>query len=148
MTMTPELTEGRGEMVLVVEDDDTTRAALVDSLETLGYGTMEARDGQSALTTLEKHSDEIALVLSDAVMPKLSGTALLKASKSRGIAVPAVMVTGHPMKDDLESLRAQGLIVEWLSKPVDLKQLADVVAKALRAAEANPFRSAEQQTGT
>jgi len=55
---------------------------------------------------------------------------LLQALKERGLAVRVVMLTGHPLEEELESLRAQGMS-DWLFKPPSLEQLAEVVARAL-----------------
>jgi two-component system cell cycle sensor histidine kinase/response regulator CckA len=127
----PETAMGQGETVLVVEDDASVRKALVDSLALLNYRPLEATNGQEALATMEERGDEIGLVLSDVVMPRMGGVALLYALREKGSAVPVVMLTGHPLKKEMEDLRAQGLL-EWLPKPPELERLAEVVARALR----------------
>jgi two-component system cell cycle sensor histidine kinase/response regulator CckA len=124
------LMSGAGQVVLVVEDAPTTRAALRDSLELLDYRVLEAANGQEALTIFEHQANEIALVLSDMVMPKMGGRELFHALKAQDPAVKVVMLTGHPIQDELEDLRAQGM-TEWLPKPPSLEQLAEVIARAL-----------------
>jgi two-component system cell cycle sensor histidine kinase/response regulator CckA len=156
------LKRGQGQMILVVEDNDTTRKALVDSLELLGYRTVEAANGREALALLEQeqHADaastaprdgpaagpstsfragsgqdptmdgQIALVLSDLVMPDMGGRALFQALRERGSTTKVVLATGHSLDRELEDLRAQGLS-GWLLKPPKLEQLAQVVAQAL-----------------
>jgi CheY-like chemotaxis protein len=124
------LVEGCGEIILVVEDNDTVREALVESLELLNYGVLEAANGQEALMMLEQHGKEITLVLSDVVMPGLGGVALLRALRERGLTVPVVLLTGHPLEREMEELRAQGMI-DWLPKPPELAQLAEVITSAL-----------------
>ena len=79
---------------------------------------------------LEQRGDEIALVLSDMVMPGMGGVALLHALRERGLKVGMVMLTGHFLEKELEKLRAHGMI-DWLPKPPSLEQLAEVVARAL-----------------
>jgi CheY-like chemotaxis protein/two-component sensor histidine kinase len=123
---------GQGETILVVEDADFTRKALVESLELLNYRVLEAEDGLRALDILEERGTEIALVVSDVVMPKMGGASLLYALKERGLQVKVVMITGHPLEKELEDLKAQGMI-DWLPKPPNLERLAQVVAQALRA---------------
>jgi len=136
----PALTEGQGETILVVEDDAAVRKALVDSLELLNYRVLAAANGREALAILERQTSEvsedfrslgIALVLSDVVMPGMGGIALLQALKERGLAVRVVMLTGHPLEEELESLRAQGMI-DWLLKPPSLERLAEVLARRLK----------------
>jgi two-component system cell cycle sensor histidine kinase/response regulator CckA len=126
----PPLPLGRGETILVVEDDATVRRALVDSLELLGYQVLEAVNGQKALTMLEQHGGEVQLVVSDVVMPEMGGIALLHALQERKCKIGVVMLTGHMLRKELEDLRAQGMI-DWLHKPPQLEQLANVVARAL-----------------
>jgi two-component system cell cycle sensor histidine kinase/response regulator CckA len=124
------LVKGRGEIILVVEDNATTREALVESLELLNYGVLEATNGQEALMMLEQYDEKIALVLSDVVMPELGGIALLRTLRERGLSVPVVMLTGHPLEREMEDLRTRGM-TDWLPKPPRLRQLSDVVARAL-----------------
>ncbi len=123
-------TVGKGELVLVVEDEATVRSALVESLNLLKYQVLEAANARDALMILEAHHDEIALVLSDVVMPEMGGIALFHALKQKGSSVPMVLLTGHPLDKTLDDLYAQGLSA-WLPKPPSFEQLAQVVAKAL-----------------
>jgi len=125
------LPQGQGETILVVEDNAAMREALVDSLEILNYRVLEASNGREALSVVERHGDEIDLVLSDVVMPEMGGIALFHALKQRYSAVRVVLLTGHPMEEELETLRAEGLS-DWLPKPPSPEQLAQVVARALR----------------
>jgi two-component system cell cycle sensor histidine kinase/response regulator CckA len=127
---TARLVQGEGQTILVVEDSAAIRRALVESLQVLNYQAMEASNGQEALAVLEQHDEEIALVLSDVVMPEMGGIALLRSMRQNGLAMPVVMLTGHPLKKELENLRAQGMVA-WLVKPPSLEQLAEVMAQAL-----------------
>ncbi len=122
---------GQGETILIVEDNAAARGALVESLEQLNYRVVEAVNGREALTILEQRGDEIALVLSDAVMPEMGGIALLRNLRQQGLTVPMVMLTGHPMEEELQSLQAQGLS-SWILKPPRLEQLAQVINRALK----------------
>jgi two-component system cell cycle sensor histidine kinase/response regulator CckA len=122
--------QGHGETILVVEDNAATRGAVVDSLEVLGYQVLEATNGQQALAAFEQHAGEIALVLSDVVMPEMSGQALFQALRQQDTGIKVVLMTGHPLERQLESLRAEGLI-SWLPKPPSVEDLARVIAQAL-----------------
>jgi CheY-like chemotaxis protein len=130
----PPLPRGHGEAILVVEDDDVVRSVLAESLEMLNYRVLEAADGVEALALLEQRGDEIEMVLSDVVMPEMGGIALLRILRERGLTVPVVMLTGHPMERRLEDLKVQGEI-DWLSKPSSLEHLADVVDRTLGKTE-------------
>ncbi len=122
--------QGQGETILVVEDDAIARKALVESLKQLNYQTIEAANGHDALTILELDSSKIALIMSDVVMPGIGGIGLFHALKQQGSKIPIIMVTGHPMQEELENLKAQGLN-NWLLKPPSLEQLAKVISQAL-----------------
>ena len=69
--------------MLVVEDDQATRQAVRDTLESLDYRVLEAADGKEALAVYEQHDREIALVLSDLVMPGMGGGPLLQNLRRR-----------------------------------------------------------------
>jgi len=71
----PALATGRGETILVVEDDPTVSAATSRCLQGAGYIVVTASGGDDALTLLDE-SPEIALVLSDVVMPRMGGEEL------------------------------------------------------------------------
>jgi two-component system, cell cycle sensor histidine kinase and response regulator CckA len=129
------LQPGQGQRLLVVEDDPTIRQALVDSLTFLNYEVVEAANGREALTILAAKADEIALVLSDAVMPEMGGVALFHAMQQQKLTIPAVLLTGHPLSKEMENLEALGL-AGWLSKPPDLVNLSYLLAKALQESSA------------
>jgi signal transduction histidine kinase/ActR/RegA family two-component response regulator len=127
------LSQGHGEMILIVEDEAVIRSALTETLALLNYRSLEAPNGRHALEILEQQAD-IDLIITDAIMPEMGGIALLQALKERGIAVPVVMLTGHLMEADLKKLQAQGLKA-WMSKPPRIEKLAQVVAQALQPPE-------------
>ncbi len=130
----PQLTTGYGETILIVEDNPTTRMALVDGLESLGYRIQVADNGRQALDLLMQNREKIDLVLSDVVMPELGGVALLRALKQHHIHTPVVLLTGHPLGAELRSLPADDtmLLVDWLLKPVDLATLSEAITRALK----------------
>jgi two-component system cell cycle sensor histidine kinase/response regulator CckA len=118
-------------MVLVVEDDPITRQALVASLEMLNYRTLEAGNGQEALLTHQQHRSDISLTICDLVMPRMGGLELALALKEVDPAGKVIILSGHPIQDEIDSLREQG-VYAWLQKPIDLDQLAQVVARVLQ----------------
>jgi CheY-like chemotaxis protein len=122
---------GAGELILVVEDQATTRQAIVDSLDLLGYRVIEAEHGRQALSLLETHAEEVALVLSDVVMPEMGGIALFHVLRQRGQQLPLVLMTGHPMGREMEEMQAEGL-AGWILKPPNLDHLAQVIAQAIK----------------
>jgi two-component system cell cycle sensor histidine kinase/response regulator CckA len=122
--------QGQGETILVVEDNRALQAALIESIRSLNYRVLAADNGQQALAILEEQA-EVALVVSDLMMPEMGGQALLGALRQRGLTLPVVMLSGHPVQSELASLQAQGL-AGWLLKPPSIEQLAQLLAQALR----------------
>lgn len=123
------LCRGDGETILVVEDNTSTRAALVESLEQLNYKVVEAESGEAALTMCSANR-RISLVLSDLVMPGLGGTALMQALRQQNPTLPLVVLTGHPRGDAAKELEEIG-VADWLQKPPSLEDLSDVLRRAL-----------------
>ncbi len=128
--LSEDMPQGQGQLILVVEDDMSARQALMESLVLLNYQVMEADNGREALILLERHRDEINLVLSDAIMPELGGVALFHALQERDLGIPFIIITGHTVDDDIENLRAIGLR-GWLTKPPDLPKLAQLLQQVL-----------------
>jgi PAS domain S-box-containing protein len=128
--MLAELPQGAGQTVLVVEDNAATRVALVEGLELLDYRVLRAQHGRIALEVFEQHRDEIALVLSDVVMPEMGGIELLEALSERAPEVKVVLLTGHPLQEELAHLEASEAVA-CLQKPVQIHDLAVTLARAL-----------------
>lgn len=131
---------GAGELVMVVEDNAVVRRTLVEALENRGYRIIATANGRQALETLEQRTTEdqagagtvpdVALILCDLVMPEMGGQALYHAVRERGWHVPVVMLSGHPARDELDALKAEGL-AGWLPKPPELDELTALVAGAI-----------------
>ncbi|MBU1751477.1 MAG: response regulator, partial [Chloroflexi bacterium] len=120
---------GQGELILLVEDDATVREVVQAGLQQLGYRVLTAANGQEARQVYEQRQDEIALVLTDLLMPIMDGLALCESLRALDPAVKVVMITGHPLGDG-EQLLVQG-IAGWIQKPPDQAQLAQVLQQAL-----------------
>jgi two-component system chemotaxis response regulator CheY len=127
-----------GNKILVVDDSITILELVAEALEPEGFVTLQALDGQDALAKLAMH-DDIALVMSDINMPRMSGLELLEAARQRGFAVPFVMLTTEAHPDLVERARSMG-VKGWLVKPVKARTLASTV-KAL--AQRNGSNSAK-----
>jgi len=125
-----ELAQGQGETVLVVEDNPAVRKSLVASLEAINYRVLEAANGREALEILGYAARRVDLVLSDLVMPGMGGQALFRALREQDQEIKVVLITGHPLQDELVELEAQGLN-GWLLKPVRLEQLAQLLMQVL-----------------
>lgn len=121
---------GRGELVLLVEDDDGVRTVLTRMLERLNYRVVTAANGREALPIYKQRVHDIALVLSDFVMPEMSGDKLLNELRSCNPNVKVVFITGYPLGEIHSVLNAPN-IAGWIQKPPRLSMLARVLHGAL-----------------
>ncbi len=139
-----DLLRGSGQTLLIVEDEASLRASLVELLANLGYRVEEASNGAEALVRLtdpaRRAAAPVALILSDVVMPQMGGVALLKMLRQRGIQTPLILMSGHPLGEDLTALEQLGMAA-WLSKPPSRFQVAQAIANALAGGHQS-FRSA------
>lgn len=86
---------GGGRTVLLVEDQEAVRAVLERALTRLGFSVLCAADGAAALALLDEHEAAVDLVVTDVVMPRMTGTELLQRLRQRWPQLPAVLVTGY-----------------------------------------------------
>jgi PAS domain S-box-containing protein len=126
-----DLASGAGQRILVVEDDPALQRTLAELLELWNYRVATAANGRAALALLEQTGEPFDLILSDVVMPEMSGLALFRALRQHQAPTPMVLMTGHPMVDELEHLRAIGLQA-WLPKPPAAEQLAETIDRVLK----------------
>jgi signal transduction histidine kinase/ActR/RegA family two-component response regulator len=121
--------EGRheGARILVVEDDPRVSRSTVGALEELGYWPIACASGREALDLLANDSD-IDLVITDVMMPEMTGTELAAAMRRQHPRVPILFVTGYVG----EAGEADELIGgELLRKPFTVTALAHSVETAL-----------------
>lgn len=121
---------GQGQIVLLVDDNPIVVEAVKLVLEHLQYRVITAVNGRDALTAYAEHQTEIALVLSDMVMPDMDGEALFRALKTEDSDVNMALMSGYPLGDKGVALLAQGLVA-WMQKPFSLEALSQVLDKAL-----------------
>ncbi len=119
-----------GATVLLVEDDPEVRALFSRFLDQSGYTVIEAVDGRDALETFDARAHEIALVVTDVVMPNVSGPALVSALRTRRPDLKVLYVSGYA--EQLEADAATGPNATLLHKPVTRGRLVDEVAALLR----------------
>jgi CheY-like chemotaxis protein len=85
----------RGETVLVVEDDDQVRAVVLSILRRGGYSVLEANSAAQAFVVAGQRLAEIQLLLTDVVMPGLSGPELARELKARRPALRVLCMSGY-----------------------------------------------------
>ena len=122
--------QGNGETILLVEDDSTVLDAMTEMLELLGYKLLTAPNGEQAIKTFHEHKEQIALVVSDMVMPDIDGEALYRELKITSPELKMIIMSAYPLGEQGSHLLEQGL-VSWFKKPVSFGQLAQIIGMAL-----------------
>jgi CheY-like chemotaxis protein len=117
---------GRGETVLVVEDDQAAREALQTLLESRNYNVEIAKNGLEALEIYKKDGAAIDLVISDVMMPQMGGVALYRELRKLEWEIKFLFITGHPMDIENQTLLQTGR-VQWLQKPFNVQELSLVL---------------------
>ncbi len=127
---------GRGETVLLVEDEEKVREAGCEILESLGYRVLAAGHGVEALRLYRQQavstSGKVDLVLTDLVMPEMGGRELMRTLRRENPHLKGLAITGYALTEGVEELRKEGLM-DIVQKPFDIDTLAQVVRKALDA---------------
>lgn len=120
----------RENRILVVDDSQENRAILADILGRQGYTVDTASDGQQALTYLRLTWFSCDLVITDLMMPGMSGIELLAKIRADSPWIQVVLISGH--LDHEISLKAQMLgAFAVLPKPCSIEKLSDTVKLAL-----------------
>ncbi|MDP2156723.1 MAG: ATP-binding protein [Nitrospirota bacterium] len=112
------------ETLLVVDDDQSVRKVIIDTMVPLGYRILEAASGDEALEIVDTVHGRIDLLLTDVVMPGMSGRELAEKIKSRQPGIKVIFMSGYP--DDAVS--AYGISRLWgtfIEKPLILSRLAN-----------------------
>ncbi len=114
-------------LILLVDDDPSVRETTAELLRTFGYAVIEAGGGRPALECL-RAEPEIALLLTDVVMPDMNGPALAEAARAMRPHLPVVFISGYT---DLASVGETVLPGRIVSKPFRPADLTEQVAAAL-----------------
>jgi CheY-like chemotaxis protein len=122
-----------GRRVLVVEDEPSVRRLAVGALEHQGFLVDSAGDGREALALLEASAGPPDLVITDLVLPHLSGRAVRQAVAERYPGVPVLYVSGYP-GDAIESRGWLGDGVPFLQKPFTPRELVRRTRELLESA--------------
>jgi len=128
---------GRGERVLVVEDESVMRSVLQRMLEALGYQVYQAPNGAAALEFLAAHPGDVNLLLTDIVMPRMNGRQLVDEIRQRYPGLPLLVMSAYSGDDIVE----RGLTpaeAPFIAKPFTLEQLAAAVRHRLDSSGTRP----------
>jgi CheY-like chemotaxis protein len=120
----PASSDGRGKVLLVVDDDAPVLASLARQPRRADYEVLTATDGASALAILEKRPD-VSCVVSDVNMPGMDGRELARTIAGRTPSLPVLLVSGG------QRVEAEGERRAFLAKPVTGEALLVAVSELL-----------------
>jgi two-component system cell cycle sensor histidine kinase/response regulator CckA len=115
--------------ILVVNDERSIRELIASKLEAL-YEVLVAKDGVDAALIYDRHAGQIAAIVTDLDMPRLSGQSLTEWVHHICPQLPIILMSGGQRNGHLEELLRQPTI-SFLPKPFDLDHLESILSRAL-----------------
>ena len=128
---TSELPTGRGERILVVEDEDAAREGLRDILRGIGYEVLAAASGEEALELPAEPPFDV--LLTDLMLPGIAGSRLAAALQERWPRLKVILMSGYTEDEAVRTGVGEGN-VRFLQKPFDMTRLAREMREALEEA--------------
>lgn len=113
--------------IIVIDDDVNILKLLETALKMMGHATYAAQSGKEAMKLVL--NNQIDLIISDLVMPEMSGLEVAKQIRARGFKMPFILLTGSLFQEV-----APDSISEVISKPVSLTDLKLVIEKFTKEA--------------
>jgi signal transduction histidine kinase/ActR/RegA family two-component response regulator len=122
---------GHGERVLLIDDETEVLAAASDVVSRLGYEAVSFSDSHAALAAFEAAPGQFHVVMSDEVMPGLTGTGLARVLRYHRPGLPIVLMSGYSGAILTQDALAAG-VSELLTKPLRSREIAAVLARVLQ----------------
>ena len=123
------------ETILLVEDDPAVRETLAYGLRQEGYRVLQARNGWEALDLFNTHQQQIALIITDLIMPEMGGIGLGQRLQSTGAKTPVLYITGYHQDLEKYAPRDLPLFGGFLLKPFTAQALARIIRTTLSRTE-------------
>ncbi len=120
---------GSGELILLVDDEPAVYEAGSEVLEELGYRVLVGCNGEQGLKLFTDHQAEIALVVTDVVMPKMNGLDMAKAIRTIQQDIPFIFLTGY----DKELFASNEVLKNdvLLTKPLSIPEMSRSIQQLL-----------------
>ena len=124
-----------GATVLIVEDEPQVRGAAARVLRRYGYRVLECQHGLEALATWAERGHEIALIVTDVVMPQLGGREMVRRLRAEGVTVPVLFISGYAEGATPERMDDTGRS-KFLAKPFDISVFVRMAGELIHGAGA------------
>jgi signal transduction histidine kinase/ActR/RegA family two-component response regulator len=124
------LAKGRGELILVVDDEPSVRKLASAILSRNGYHTVTAADGREGIKLFEQHRQNIRLIISDLMMPQMDGPGMLRGLHEMAPEIKSIVITGLGEENRIAEARAAGADV-ILNKPFTADQLLNGIKQLI-----------------
>ena len=119
------------ETILIVDDNSSIRRLIVETLKPLGYNCLQAESGKEAINVLREYSDEVHLLLTDVIMPGMSGRELSETIRKERPEIKVIFMSGYT-----ENIIAHHGVLEkginYISKPITPVTLTQKIRSVLR----------------
>lgn len=126
-----DLPTGNGELILVIDDEESIREITRGTLETFGYRVITASDGTEAVALYADKKNEIAVVLTDMVMPFMDGPATIRVLQRMNPKVRIIAASGLGANERVGEGSLTGVAV-FLNKPYTAEKLLKTLAGVLK----------------
>jgi PAS domain S-box-containing protein len=124
---------GKGELVLVVDDEAPVRTVMKAVLEAHGYRVLAAQEGGEALAQYQQQRGEVRLVITDLMMPGMDGAATIQALRQQDAALPVLAMSGLTTATGKPADPRPAGSDGFLQKPFTAADLVEAVAAAVEA---------------
>lgn len=126
-----EIIHGNGELILIVDDEENVRSTVGEVLSNIGYKILEASNGEEALISFKANRNKIDVIVTDLVMPIMSGLNFVREVRQLNENIPIIFTTAYDKEQALEDggIHVDNCMV--ISKPFSFSELSQLLHETL-----------------
>ncbi len=117
-------------LILAIDDEHNIRDLLKYTLEPHDMEVITAENGKAAITILEQ--EDIDVIVTDLLMPSMTGLALIRELKKRKSVIPIIIITAYSSSDMVQEIVKEG-VFRLIEKPLDFEVLVPIIRSALES---------------
>ena len=127
----PTTARGTGEGILLIDDEPIVRDTLQMLLQRAGYRVFPAGDGGAGIAEFDRRQSDIAMVITDMMLPDQIGTEVVRTLRQRRARLPVIAISGMMGSGNFDELLHLSPVVECLAKPLSPAALLSAVRRGL-----------------